>query len=71
MEIIKDDGSVSNNINGIESKWKTHFCNLLHPNETEIENNLNYNDQSNMDTDMDGEITMLEVKQGLKRMKKR
>ena len=71
MKIIKYDGFVLNTINDIKSKWKTHFCNLLNPNEAEIDNNLNKNDLSNIDTGVDGEITLLEVKQGIKRMEKR
>ena len=72
MEIKKDNGSISNNINDIKLKWKTHFCDLLNPNENESDNSFINNDSDiqNADTGMDGEITMQEVRQGLKRMKK-
>ena len=69
MEIKKDDGSISNNINDIKLKW---ICDLLNPNEDELDISFINNDSDiqNADTGMDGEITMQEVRQGLKRMKK-
>ena len=53
---------VSNTCPTITLKWKTHFCDLLNPNEYEQNNDFvdNIND---IDTGMNGEITMLEVTQ--------
>ena len=70
MEIKKDGGTISSDIKEVKLKWKDHFCNLLNQNDNDQPTYRNAGETDPNLTGMADGISILEVRQGLKKMKK-
>ena len=72
MEILLDDGSLTNDADAVMDKWKTSFCDLLNPNHISNENEptiLSANTDCNDDLAFNRLITEEEVIKAVKEMK--
>ena len=72
MEILLDDGSLTNDADAVMDKWKTSFCDLLNPNHISNENEqtiLSANTDCNDDLAFNRLFTEEEVIKAVKEMK--
>lgn len=71
MQIVLDDGSLSNDVKLVLNKWKTDFSSLLNSNSsTDLNdvNNSNLRTNSVNNVDLDADISIFEVVKAVKRL---
>lgn len=70
MQIVLDDGSLSNDVKLVLNKWKTDFSSLLNSNSsTDLNdvNNSNLRTNSVNNVDLDADISIFEVVKAVKK----
>ena len=71
MQIVLDDGSLSNDVKLVLNKWKTDFSSLLNSNSSadlNDVNNSNLRTNSVNNVDLDADISIFEVVKAVKRL---
>ncbi len=71
MEVLLDNGTLSNNVKDVLRKWEHDFSNLLNVSSTEIHDSVsNVTDFTSHDAELDKYISIFEVKKAIDNAKK-